>query len=210
MNHIEKIAAHLPEYGLDAMLITSESGERYALGFHGEGLLLVAKDGAQYSTDGRYIEAAREQVEGAEVLLTTPEKGHIALAKEYIQAKGLHNIGFESGAMTVDGHKKYAQELPCILTPAQKLLDGLRASKDEGELALMRRAQAITDEAFRAILNFIRPGMTEREIAARLVYELLSRGGERVSFDPIVARWWRRACLSPWISAVSRGATAPT
>ncbi len=187
MNHIEKIAAHLPEYGLDAMLITSESGKRYALGFHGEGLLLVAKDGAQYSTDGRYIEAAREQVEGAEVLLTTPEKGHIALAKEYIQAKGLHNIGFESGAMTVDGHKKYAQELPCILTPAQKLLDGLRASKDEGELALMRRAQAITDEAFRAILNFIRPGMTEREIAARLVYELLSRGGERVSFDPIVA-----------------------
>ncbi len=187
MNHIEKIAAHLPEYGLDAMLITSESGERYALGFHGEGLLLVAKDGAQYSTDGRYIEAAREQVEGAEVLLTTPEKGHIALAKEYIQAKGLHNIGFESGAMTVDGHKKYVQELPCILTPAQKLLDGLRASKDEGELALMCRAQAITDEAFRAILNFIRPGMTEREIAARLVYELLSRGGERVSFDPIVA-----------------------
>ena len=187
MNHIEKIAAQLPEYGLDAMLIISESGERYALGFHGEGLLLATRDGAQYSTDGRYIEAAREQVEGAEVLLTTPEKGHIALAKEYIQAKGLHNIGFESGAMTVDGHKKYAQELPCILTPAQKLLDGLRASKDEGELALMRRAQAITDEAFRAILNFIRPGMTEREIAARLVYELLSRGGERVSFDPIVA-----------------------
>ena len=46
MNHIEKIAAQLPEYGLDAMLITSESGERYALGFHGEGLLLVTKDGA--------------------------------------------------------------------------------------------------------------------------------------------------------------------
>ena len=89
--------------------------------------------------------------------------------------------------MTVDGHRKYEQELPGILTPAQKLLDDLRVSKDEGELALMRRAQAITDETFRAILNFIRPGMTEREIAARLVYELMSRGGEKVSFDPIVA-----------------------
>ena len=186
MNHIEKIAAQLPEYGLDAMLITSESGERYALGFHGEGLLLVTRDGAQYSTDGRYIEAAREQVEGAEVLLTTPEKGHMALAKAYVEKK-LHNISFESGAMTVDGHRKYEQELPGILTPAQKLLDDLRVSKDEGELALMRRAQAITDETFRAILNFIRPGMTEREIAARLVYELMSRGGEKVSFDPIVA-----------------------
>ena len=187
MNHITKIAAQLPEYGLDAMLITSESGERYALGFHGEGLLLVTRDGAQYSTDGRYIEAAREQVEGAEVLLTTPEKGHLALAKAYVEKKKLHNIGFESGAMTVDGHRKYEQELPGILTPAQKLLDDLRVSKDEGELALMRRAQAITDETFRAILNFIRPGMTEREIAARLVYELIRRGGEKVAFDPIVA-----------------------
>ena len=187
MNHIEKIAARLPEYGLDAMLITSESGERYALGFHGEGFLLVTRDGAQYSTDGRYIEAARERVEGAEIVLTTPDRGHLAIAKDYIQSRGLHNIGFESGSVTVDSHRRYTQELPGILTPAQKLLDSLRASKDEGELAHMRRAQEITDEAFRAILNFIRPGMTEREIAARLVYELLSRGGEKVSFDPIVA-----------------------
>ena len=44
------------------MLITSPSGERYALGFHGEGLLLVTRDGARYTTDGRYIEAAREQI----------------------------------------------------------------------------------------------------------------------------------------------------
>ena len=51
----------------------------------------------------------------------------------------------------------------------------------------MEKAQRITDEAFQAILNFIRPGQTEREVAARLVYELLRRGGERVSFDPIVA-----------------------
>ncbi len=187
MNHIEKIAARLADFGLDAMLITSESGERYALGFHGEGLLLVTRDGAQYTTDGRYIEAAQEQVEGAQVLLITPDKGHMAFAKEYIEGKHLHNVGFESGAVTVDAHKRYTQALPCVLTPAQDLLGGLRASKDEGELVRMRRAQAITDEAFKAILNFIRPGMTEREIAARLVYELLSRGGERVSFNPIVA-----------------------
>ena len=187
MNHMDKIAAQLPEYGLDAMLITSDSGERYALDFHGEGVLLIAREGARYITDGRYIEAARERVTGAEVCLATAEKGHMELAKEYIQGRALHNVGFESGAMTVDGEKKYAQELPCILTPAQKLLDGLRASKDLWEQDRIRQAQAITDETFRAILNFIRPGMTEREIAARLVYELLRLGGERMAFDPIVA-----------------------
>ena len=187
MNHIEKIAAQLPAYGLDAMLITSSSGERYALGFHGEGMLLIARDGAQYSTDGRYIEAAREQINGAQVVLTTPEKGHLAFAREYIEQKQLRNIGFESGRMTVDSHRKYTQELPCILTPAQELLESLRAVKDEEELSCIRKAQDITDEAFKAILSFIRPGMTEQEVAARLVYEMMTRGGEKVSFDPIVA-----------------------
>ncbi len=187
MNHIAEIAAKLPEYGLDAMLITSESGERYALGFHGEGLLLITRDEAHYTTDGRYIEAAQEQITGARVSLITAQNGHLAQARAYLEEKGLHNVGFESGAMTVDAHHRYTQELPCILTPAQTLLDELRASKDEAELAVMRHAQEITDEAFKAILNFIRPGLTEREIAARLVYELMRHGGEKVSFDPIVA-----------------------
>ena len=182
MNHIEKIRSKLPEYGLDAMMVTSDSGERYALGFHG-----VTREEAQYSTDSRYIEAAQEQITGAKVVLVEQGLGHLALARNFIQDRKLHNVGYESARMSVDAHRRYSQELPCILTPAQALLDGLRASKDEGELALMRRAQDITDEAFKAILSFIRPGMTEREIAARLVYELLRRGGEQVSFDPIVA-----------------------
>ena len=187
MNHLKQIAEKLPEYGLDAMLITSESGERYALGFHGEGLLLVTRNGAHYTTDGRYIEAAQEQVQGADVKLVTRDSSHLAQARAFLEERGLHNVGFESGNMTVDAHRRYSQELPCILTPAQQLLDDLRASKDEEELAVMRHAQEITDGAFKAVLDFIRPGMTEREIAARLVYEMMRRGGEKVSFDPIVA-----------------------
>ncbi len=187
MDHVQKIAEKLPEYGLDAMLITSESGERYALGFHGEGLLLVTRNGAHYTTDGRYIEAAQAQITNAEVSLASAGHSHLAQARAYLEAHHLNNVGFESGTMTVDAHRRYTQELSCILTPAQPLLDDLRASKDAEELESMRRAQVITDEAFRAVLNFIRPGMTEQEIAARLVYEMLRRGGEKVSFPPIVA-----------------------
>ena len=95
MNHIKKIAAQLLEHDLDAMLITSKSGERYALGFHGEGLLLVTRDGAQYSTDGRYIEAAREQLPGLDICLTTTKQGHMAFAKEYVEAKGLKHVGLD-------------------------------------------------------------------------------------------------------------------
>lgn len=88
--------------------------------------------------------------------------------------------------MSVDALARYERALPCTLVPAQDLPDGLRASKDGEELAAMEKAQRITDEAFQAILNFIRPGQTEREVAARLVYELLRRGGER---SPSTLSW---------------------
>ena len=44
MDHLTKIAAQLEASGLDAMLVTSEPGEFYAIGFHGEGVLVVGKD----------------------------------------------------------------------------------------------------------------------------------------------------------------------
>ena len=67
MNHIGQIAGMLEEYGLDAMLVTSESGERYAVGFHGEGLALISKDDCWYFTDSRYIEAARREISKAHI-----------------------------------------------------------------------------------------------------------------------------------------------
>ena len=189
MNHLSQIADKLSQYDLDAMLIVSEPGERYAVGFQGEGYVLVTQEGSQYSTDGRYIEAAQKQVTGAEVVLTSRERSHLALARDFLAARGLKRVGFESAAVSVAQYRRWQESFPkgCELIPAQELLDGLRASKDEEEIAAMLQAQKITDAAFGEILNYIRPGLTEQEVAARLVYELLRRGGRKVSFDPIVA-----------------------
>lgn len=189
MNHLSQIADKLSQYDLDAMLIVSEPGERYAVGFQGEGYVLVTREGSQYSTDGRYIEAAQKQVTGAEVVLTSRERSHLALARDFLEARGLKRVGFESAAVSVAQHRRWQESFPkgCELIPAQELLDGLRASKDQEELAAMLQAQKITDAAFGEILNYIRPGLTEQEVAARLVYELLRRGARKVSFDPIVA-----------------------
>lgn len=189
MNHLSQIADKLSQYDLDAMLIVSEPGERYAVGFQGEGYVLVTREGSQYSTDGRYIEAAQMQVTGAEVVLISRERSHLALARDFLAARGLKRVGFESAAVSVAQYRRWQESFPegCELIPAQELLDGLRASKDREELAAMVQAQKITDAAFGEILNYIRPGMTEQEVAARLVYELLRRGARKVSFDPIVA-----------------------
>ena len=76
MNHLKQIVAKLEEYGLDAMLVTSEPGEFYAIGFHGEGLVVAAKNGCRYFTDSRYIESAEKQVTGADITMTTTAVTH--------------------------------------------------------------------------------------------------------------------------------------
>lgn len=187
MNHIKQIADKLEEYGLDAMLVTSEPGERYAMGFHGEGLALISKRDCWYFTDSRYIEAANKEIAGAHIHCVSRERSHRALAAQVIREQALEKVGFESDSMSVDGLERYQGELPCVLVAAPGLLHALRAAKDREELERMRRSQVVTDRVFSNVLNFIRPGMTEREVAARIVYELMLQGAERPSFDPIVA-----------------------
>ena len=185
-NHLEKIAAQLGAYGLDAMLLTSRPGEFYAVGFYGEGIVLVTPEECRYYTDSRYLEAAQREVTGARVIQIGRGRSYKALLRQAVEELGIHRLGFEDEEMTVAQHRRYAEALPCELIGAQKLPNTLRGSKDAGELALMRQAQAITDQAFEAILSFIRPGMTEQDIAARLQYEMLRLGAQRMSFDPIV------------------------
>ena len=81
MNHLKQIAAGLDEYGLDAMLVTSAPGEFYAVGFHGEGAVVVTSGECRYFTDSRYIEAAEKQVAGAHITMTDRSKNIQALVK---------------------------------------------------------------------------------------------------------------------------------
>lgn len=187
MDHIKQIAAKLPEYGLDAMLVTSTPGERYAMGFRGEGLALISREDCWYFTDSRYIEAANKLITGTHIDCVGRGRSHRTLAAQVICDQGFESVGFESNYMSVDSFEACKKELPCTLVPAPALISGLRASKDSEELACMRTAQKIADKAFANILDFIRPGVTERDIAARLVYELMLQGAEKPSFDPIAA-----------------------
>lgn len=187
MNHLIKIAEKLPEYGLDAMIVTSEPGEYYAVGFHGEGVAVVTPDKTWYYTDSRYIESANDLISGAEIATAPAGQSYRTLTQAIVESCGIKKLGFEDAYMSVGDFRLWEKALTAELVPASKLLEQLRMVKDAEELAAMREAQRITDEAFTAILPFIKPGVTEQEISARLQYEMLSRGAERMSFDPIVA-----------------------
>ena len=187
MTHFENIAAALKGRGLDAMLVTSEPGEFYAVGFHGEGAALITPDKTWYYTDSRYIEAARQLISGAEVILWTAGNGFREQIAALVKAHGVAKLGFEEEYMSVSSHTAWTKAVEAQFIPASDLLTTLRQVKDADELAAMREAQRVTDEALLEILNFIKPGLTESEVAARLTYIMARKGAERNSFDPIVA-----------------------
>ena len=187
MDHIKQIAAKLAEYKLDAMLVSSEPGEFYTVGLHGEGFAVVAPGKCRYITDSRYIEVANEQVAGAEVVMVDGGRNYAARINEFLDAEGIGTLGVEDGYMSLAQYTSLKKALHGALVPANDLITGLRASKDAEELERMKQAQDITDRAFDEICKFIRPGMTEQEIAAKLVYDMLRFGAEKMSFDPIVA-----------------------
>ena len=186
MNHLEHIAAHLD--GLDAILLTSEANCYYATGFMGEGIALVTRRGSWYFTDSRYTEAADKAIGDAAVIReVSREKPFSALINEALAEAGAEKAGFEEQRMTVAEHAVYSEKLHCTLTPASSLMTELRGSKDEEELSCMTAAQQIAEGALEQILKEIRPGMTEKEIAARLNYLMVSAGAEKTAFDTIVA-----------------------
>ena len=187
MTHFEKIASGLKDRGLDAMLVTSAPGEFYAMGFHGEGVALITPDKTWYWTDSRYIESAQQLIAGAEVALPPKGKNYYTLVADLVKENNVSKLGFEEQYMSVASHTAWTKAVEAEFIPASELLTELRQVKDAEELAAMKEAQRITDEALLEILNFIKPGMTESEVAARLTYIMARKGAERNSFDPIVA-----------------------
>lgn len=187
MNHFKQIAAKLGDYGVDAMMITSQPGEIYASGFYGEGIALISPKEVTYITDSRYIEVAEKQVTGANVVMVGRGRNYTALVNEFLARTGAKTLGIEERYLSLAAYRDYQEKLNAQLVPAGKLVLELRAGKDADELECMVKAQRIAERALEEIFNFLRPGVTEREVAAKLTYDMLRFGAEKNSFDPIVA-----------------------
>ena len=189
MNHFRQIAAALGAHGLDAMLLTCEANRFYASGFHStgtDGIALVTRNHNYYFTDSRYTEAAGRHVQDAEIREANREHPYSALINEVIEREHIARMGYEDEYITAADYRRYAEKLHCELVPATQLLWTLRAVKDPEERACMIQAQRITEKALTEVLNEIRPGVSEKEIAARILYLMLHYGAEDKSFDPIV------------------------
>ena len=188
MNNIARIQEALVRKGLDAILLTDEKNQRYAGGFpFTDGIVVVAREKAWLLTDSRYIEAAEKIAGGCcTVQMFDNAHGMAELLAAALRACGAEKVAAEDEKLCRARWTALEKALGRALLPAGGLMGELRASKSEEEIASMIRAQRISEKALEEVLPLIRPGMTETEVMAELVYHMLKNGSEGNSFDPIV------------------------
>lgn len=176
------------EIDLDAVLIQSPENRRYFSGFKGTfGYLVVGKTDAWLLTDSRYTEQAKEQAPHCNLIQLarySPQTSiHLLCEKA-----GIEVLGFEGNRLSYDFYAKLMKYFGRVnLVDVGKEIDGFRRIKDESEIALLRKAEGIGDEAFAHICSFIKPGMRECDIALELEFKMRRLGASGLSFETIVA-----------------------
>jgi Xaa-Pro aminopeptidase len=125
-------------------------------------------------------------VTDAEVVRVGGKDGYSNAINALIDEYGFKTVGFEDGYVTYSEYNIWRSKLKARLVEAQNAMSSLRAVKSERELNALKRAQRISENAFRETLELVCGGMTERELAAELIYRLLKNGADDKSFDPIV------------------------
>lgn len=186
MKNLEKYVSLLGAE-VDGLLLTSRFSRHYGAEYDiAEGVAIVTAKGCRYFTDSRYIEAAQNGIRGFEVVEMNRENPFSKLINEAIADFGVSSLGYEEEYLTVAEFMGFEKKLNVKLIPMSGKINALRQIKEEYELERMRKAQQITDAAFTEVLTRIEYGMTEKELAAELIYCLLKNGGEGLSFEPIV------------------------
>ena len=187
MSNIQRIRQALPEYECDAILITSQINRLFATGFSSSaGVLIVTGDSAWYFADSRYIEAAEAKVKDARVVLMTADKTVTDCVLMVANESNFSKLGFEDGIVSFKEHKEWAEKLSFELIPAGQLINGLRSIKSRADLDKLIKAQRLSEKVFEEVFPLISTNITEKDLAAEIVYRSLKNGADDRSFNPIV------------------------
>ncbi len=184
---IAKISQRLAAEGVDALLVTQPSNVRYMSGFTAsqDAALLISASAVQLATDFRYYEQAEREAPDYQLFKTT--NGLAAGFADLARQGGARRIAFENTHMTCALHDELAKTEGVELVPVQGWVEALRAVKSADELALMRRAVAISDAVIAALPELLRPGMTEKQLAWEIEAYMHAQGADDVAFPVIAA-----------------------
>jgi Xaa-Pro aminopeptidase len=172
---------------VQALLVSDPANVSYLSGFVGTaGVLLVTQNDALLITDFRYTRQARQQAPGWTIV--EGRRGILHQTTESVRERRLRSLAFEADHLTYGSFARLSNPLRGVrLEPLADAVERLRLVKDADELRLIAASARITDRAYRAAVEMLRPGVREREVARRIEDVIGSHPHCEPSFPVIVA-----------------------
>jgi Xaa-Pro aminopeptidase len=194
INRIKKLQNTLEKENLDLFLVTFLPNVRYLSGYSGtNGLVLLSPNSSVFLTDFRYKDQAREQVKHLKVVIAERDLIQTLPSLNLLKQRRL-KLGFESKYLNCETYQNLKTLLPdCLLVPTDNLIESLSIKKDQNEIEKIRKAVRITDQVFSEILNFIKSGVKEQDLAAEIEYRFKRYGSTIPLYETIVASGKRSA-----------------
>lgn len=174
---------------VDAILVTSQKNRYYFTAFSSTaGFLVITKTATYFLTDFRYGEMAEPLKKDGINVIVCGGAETMKKIREILAENGVRKLGFEDTEMTYAEYVNYAKVFEGIeLVGVGKDIEFIRRYKTQDELDNIAKAQAITDKVFTHMLDVIKPGVTEIELAIELECTIRRLGGDGLAFDTIIA-----------------------
>lgn len=186
MEKLIRFQKALREAGIPAALITSGTSHFYLTDFFAAAAMVVTPDKAWYFTDFRTIEAAESHFAGSGISLTRADAGFNDVVAGLVHEQGFPSLAVENRTLTVSQYEAWQAAIPCPLTRLDGMLEELRHIKFPAEIACIIRAQRIVEKSLRELLPLIKPGVSEQELVAELIYRFYHNGAEGLAFPVII------------------------
>ncbi len=186
-SRINALIDRLSKLNVDVMIVLNLENRLYLSGFLGSNAtLFIHPDKRILITDSRYTEQAKKQAKYYEIITTARPEEVFYIISNVSNSLNAKCIGFEADKVTYDWYTKLSSNIAAELVPLTGIIEDLRSIKDDYEIELIKKAQSITDQAFLKILDYIKPGISEVDIASELCY-YMAKSGCQVAFETIVA-----------------------
>lgn len=175
---------------LDALIVSDPDNIRYLTGFSGmDSVLVLTERRRTLVTDSRFAEQARRECYRLPLLLRTqamPDAVAAVLA-DNLKARRNRRIGIEDHHITIREQRSYRRAIGKPVVVTEGILAQLRQYKHADEIKMLSRSLRVAESAMQETLRWIKVGLTEHEVAAKLNYEMSRRGSTEPAFATIVA-----------------------
>lgn len=171
---------------LQGMIISNPINIKYLTNINAEGTLIITPKENIYITDGRYIEEVHSILTLFDEIIVYDVKD---ISKDDYENIFMfcENVGFEEHYISYATYKDYIRKFKINnFVETEYIIEKQRMIKDEEELSNIIKACNITDECFKYITSYIKPGMTEKQIEKE-IEEYYTERTDGLSFETIVA-----------------------